>query len=42
MTFIYESNENIDNTENNIDEDEKIFCYVPTLVPPFRGIYMCI
>jgi len=39
MTFIYENTENIDYNENNIDEDEKIFSYVPVLVPPFRGIY---
>jgi len=38
MTFIYENSETPDYDGTNINEDEKIFGYVPVLVPPFRGI----
>ncbi|ORX84220.1 hypothetical protein BCR32DRAFT_266435 [Anaeromyces robustus] len=36
MTFIYENIENDNYDGSNVDENEKIFGYVPVLVPPFR------
>ncbi|ORX43270.1 hypothetical protein BCR36DRAFT_586752, partial [Piromyces finnis] len=36
MTFIYENNDNQDSNASSINEEEKIYSYVPVLVPPFR------